>query len=115
MIVNVDKLKTRFILRSVSHTEDIFKCLSFAVVKRLAQLYKDPQTFNYTKIHDRYTLNLAFPNAMGLPFIFTLQLPTLVKISAETSIRSKPDLARGPDSVVVIPESLNVTTDLQFV
>jgi hypothetical protein len=90
-------------------------CLSFSVVKKIAQIYKQPQTFNYTKFHDRYTLNLGFPNAMGLPFIFTLQVPTLVHIAAETSLRSQPDLAQGSDRVVMIPESLNVTTNLQFV
>jgi hypothetical protein len=89
--------------------------LSFAVVKKIAQIYKHPQTFNYTKFHDRYTLNLGFPNAMGLPFVFTLEVPTFVKIAAETSLRSQPDMAQGSDKAVTIPESLNITTSLQFV
>lgn len=77
-------------------------------------MYKHPWKFNYTKIHDRYTLNLGFPNAMGLPFVFTLEVPTIVKIAAETSLRSQPDLSQGSDKMVVIPETLNVTTNLQF-
>jgi hypothetical protein len=88
---------------------------SFTVVKAMAQKYKNPQTFNYTKFYYRDNVILAFPNAMGLPFTFTLETPTLLKIAAETSLRSQPDLARGSHNVVVIPESVNVTTDVQFV
>lgn len=88
---------------------------SFTVMKDMAQTYRQPQTFNYTKFYYRDNIILEFPNAMGLPFLFTLKTPTLLKIAAETSLRSQPDLAHGSDDRTVIPEYMNVATDAQFV
>ncbi|PNF34468.1 hypothetical protein B7P43_G11248 [Cryptotermes secundus] len=85
------------------------------LMRDMARKYRNPETFNYTKIYYRDNIMLEFPNAMGLPFIFTLRTPTLMKMAAETSLRSQPDLAHGSDRKVVIPESVNVTADAQFV
>jgi hypothetical protein len=52
---------------------------------------------------------------MGLPFVFTLKTPTLLKFSAMSTIRSEPDLARGSNKLVVIPEFLNISTSMQLV
>jgi hypothetical protein len=84
-------------------------------LKDTARKYRNPQTFNYTKFYYRDNIILEFPNAMGLPFLYTFKTPTLLKIAAETSLRSQPDLAHGSDNRVVIPESINVATDAQFV
>jgi hypothetical protein len=81
----------------------------------MAQLHKNPWVVNYTKLYDRNSWVLAFPNAMGLPFVFTLKTPTLMKLSAKSTIRSQPDLAHGSKKVVAIPESLNISTSLQIV
>jgi hypothetical protein len=81
----------------------------------MAQLHKTPLILNYTKLYDRNTWVLAFPNAMGLPFVFTLKTPTLLKFSAMSTIRSEPDLARGSNKAVMIPESLNISTSMQLV
>jgi hypothetical protein len=81
----------------------------------MAQLHKNPFILNYTKLYDRNTWVLAFPNAMGLPFIFTLKTPTLMKLSAKSTIRSQPDMAHGSNKMVVIPEALNISTSIQMV
>jgi hypothetical protein len=81
----------------------------------MAQLHKNPLILNYTKLYDRNTWVLAFPNAMGLPFVFTLKTPTLMRFSAKSTISSQPDLGHGSNKMVTIPESLNISTSIQLV
>jgi hypothetical protein len=107
-------LKSDFILSFICGSEFV-PSSCFSVVKILAQLHKTPLTLNYTKLYDRNTWVLAFPNAMGLPFVFTLKTPTLLRFSAMSTIRSEPDLARGSNKALVIPESLNISTSMQLV
>jgi hypothetical protein len=67
------------------------------------------------KLHNPLRLTVAFPNALGLPSIFTLTAPTLLKSGGEIRLRSQPDLAKGSDDIVQVPDSLNVTGDIQIV
>jgi hypothetical protein len=84
-------------------------------VKELARQLSQPRAFNYTKLYNPLRLTIAFPNALGLPSIFTLKAPTLLKSGGEIRLRSQPELAKGSDDVVQIPESLNVTGDIHIV
>jgi hypothetical protein len=87
----------------------------FSVVKLLARLYSQPQAFNYTKFYNPSKLTIAFPNALGLPSVYTLQSPSLIKSAGEVRLRSHPDLARSSDDAVQIPDYMNVTADIHVV
>jgi hypothetical protein len=84
----------------------------FSVVRNLARLFSQPQAFNNVKLYNPVRVTVAFPNALGLPSVFTLKAPTLLKSTGELRLRSQPDLARGSDDVVQIPDSLNITGEL---
>jgi hypothetical protein len=84
-------------------------------VKEWAQHLVQSNAFNTFKLYNPVRLTVAFPNALGLPSIFTLEAPTLLKSSGEIRLRSQPDLGKGSDDIVQIPDSLNVTTDLRLV
>lgn len=81
----------------------------------MAYLYSQPRAFNYTKIYNPVGMTIAFPNALGLPSVYTLNVPTLVKFGGEVRLQSHPNLARGSDDVVQVPQYLNVTADIDVV
>jgi len=81
----------------------------------VAYLYSQPRAFNYTKIYNPVGMTIAFPNALGLPSLYTLHVPTLVKTGGEVRLQSHPNLARGSDDVVQVPQYLNVTADIDIV
>ena len=81
----------------------------------MAYLYSQPRAFNYTKIYNPVGITIAFPNALGLPSLYTLNVPTLLKTGGEVRLQSHPNLARGSDDVVQVPQYFNVTTDLELV
>ena len=85
------------------------------LVKRAAANLRSGQSFNYTKLTDKYQVTVAFPTAMGLPFVFTLQNPALLYIGGKAQAKSHPDLASGSNHEIQIPETVNASIDLQFV
>lgn len=87
----------------------------FSVVKQFAQQFSQSNAFNNVKLYNPVRLTLAFPNALGLPSIFTLEAPSLLQSSGEFRLRSQPDLSKGSDDTVQIPDFLNVTTNLNLV
>jgi hypothetical protein len=58
---------------------------------------------------------IAFPNGLGLPSVYTLNVPTIVKFGGEVRLQSHPNLARGSDDVAQVPQYLNVTADVDVV
>jgi hypothetical protein len=84
-------------------------------VREVARLLSQPKAFSHTKILKQKDLIIAFPNALGLPSVFTLATPALMKIGGEVRLHSQPDLARGSNDAVRVPESMNVTADIQIV
>lgn len=85
------------------------------MVKNAAASLRSGRSFNYTKIANKFTLTVAFPTAMGLPFYFSLQTPTLVYVGGEAQAKSHPDLASGNNNEIQIPQTVNATVDLQLV
>lgn len=81
----------------------------------MAYLYSQPRAFNYTKIYNPVDMAIAFPNALGLPSVYTLNVPTIVKFGGEVRLQSHPNLARGSDDVVQVPQYLNVTAEVDLV
>jgi hypothetical protein len=81
----------------------------------VAYLYSQPRAFNYTKMYNPVAMTIAFPNVLGLPSLYTLNLPTLVKAGGEVRLQSHPNLVRGSDDVVQVPQYLNVTADIEVV
>jgi hypothetical protein len=84
-------------------------------VKELARQFSQPQAFNHIKLYNPLKLAVAFPNVLGLPSIFTLEAPSLLKSAGELRLRSQPDLAKGSEDVVQVPDSLNITGDIHIV
>jgi hypothetical protein len=87
---------------------------SFPVVKGLARFFSQPQAFNHVKLYNPVRVTVGFPNALGLPSLYTLNAPTVLKSSGELRLRSQPDLAKGSDDVIQIPDSMNITGDLHI-
>lgn len=84
------------------------------MVKRFASSLHNGQSFNYTKMYNQYVIKMGFPTAMGLPFVYSLQVPTLMAVGGEAQLKSHPDLASGSDDEIQPPKTLNLTAEIKM-
>jgi hypothetical protein len=84
-------------------------------IRQAANILKSGKSFSYTKLYDQYEITLAFPTAMGLPFVYTLKTPTLVHAVGEVTAKARPDLAGNSNKKIDIPDRMNATADIHFV
>lgn len=77
--------------------------------------HSQPLAFNNVKFYNPNQVTIAFPNALGLPSIYALQKPTLLKSEGEISLQSPSDSVSGSHDVVQIPKYVNVTADIHVV
>lgn len=84
-------------------------------VRQAANILRSGKSFSYTKLYDQYQITLAFPTAMGLPFVYTLKTPTLVHAVGQVTAKARPDLAGNSNKKIDIPDRMNATADIHFV
>jgi Domain of unknown function (DUF1943) len=84
-------------------------------IRQAANILRSGKSFSYTKLYDQYQVTLAFPTAMGLPFVYTLKTPTLVHAVGEVSAKTRPDLAGNSNKKINIPDRINATGEIHFV
>nr|UJZ92574.1 vitellogenin [Scaphoideus titanus] len=85
------------------------------MVKNAAATLRSGKNFNYTKITNRFSMTVAFPTAMGLPFVFSMQTPTMVYIGGQAQAKSHPDLASGNSHEIQVPQTVNASVEMQLV
>lgn len=73
------------------------------------------QSFNSTKFYNDISLSLAFPTATGLPFSYTLKVPTLVQAGGEVQARVQGHNSNNNNNLFRIPEAVNVTAEIEIV
>lgn len=86
-------------------------------VSVFTSVYKDlyrGQRFDFTKIYNQYSVILAVPTAMGLPFIYDLNTPTLLSIEGEAKLKFYPQPSIGRNNYK-IPDAVNASAAVHFV
>nr|CAD7427031.1 unnamed protein product [Timema monikensis] len=86
-----------------------------SIVKAAASALQSGNSFNFTKFYNQEAVTVGFPTAMGLPFLFTFNTPTILQIGGEARIRTHPDLAQGSGNSIPIPGVVNASADVHFV
>nr|CAD7414698.1 unnamed protein product [Timema poppensis] len=86
-----------------------------SIVKAAASALHSGNSFNFTKFYNQEAVTLGFPTAMGLPFLFTFNTPTLLQIGGEARVRTHPDLAQGSGNSIPVPSVVNASADVHFV
>ncbi|CAG2058701.1 unnamed protein product, partial [Timema podura] len=86
-----------------------------SIVKAAASAFQSGNSFNFTKFYNQEAVTVGFPTAMGLPFLFTFNTPTLLQIGGEARIRTYPDLAQGSGNSIPVPSVVNASADVHFV
>ncbi|XP_014261592.1 vitellogenin-1-like [Cimex lectularius] len=84
------------------------------IAKYVAQSVRQGQHFNFTKMYNQGGFKIGFPTAMGLPFVYTYDVPTLAYLGGEMRAQSHPDIASYPKNEIPVPKTVNVTTDIEF-
>lgn len=74
------------------------------MVRKLEQQLKNGKHIQYMKIRQMQQMELAFPTELGLPFVFTVDVPLLVKLDLQVKGQITPQLSNGkrfykPDSI----------------
>nr|CAD7195680.1 unnamed protein product [Timema douglasi] len=85
-----------------------------SIVKAAASALHSGNSFNFTKFYNQEAVTLGFPTAMGLPFLFTFNTPTLLQIGGEARVRTHPDLAQGSGNSIPVPSVVNASADVHF-
>lgn len=84
-------------------------------MKGIAYSLRSGRNFNYTKFVNKYSVTVAFPTAMGLPFVFTLQNPAVYSAGGRVQVKTHPDLASSGKHQIQIPEVVNASIEVKFV
>ncbi|KAF6215813.1 hypothetical protein GE061_000148 [Apolygus lucorum] len=82
-------------------------------VKKVVNGGRTPKQFNMTKMFDQLKLKIAFPTAMGLPFSYSFNVPTVVAFRGQAHGKVHPDPTRH-EGQIPFPKTLNVSADLNM-
>lgn len=85
------------------------------MVNHAAFALQNGQNFNYLKLSDKLSLFVAFPTAMGLPFVFSLTTPTLLHVGGCVQAHAHPGPLGNSHSPQFPFASINTTADIRFV
>lgn len=85
------------------------------MVRDAAFALQSGQDFNYLKLSDKLSLSVAFPTAMGLPFVFSLTTPTLLHVRGCVQAHAQPGPLGNSYSSQLPFASINTTADIRFV
>lgn len=83
-------------------------------LKELSSTLKKGEEFNHTKFYNSYEMIISFPTEMGLPFVYTLDTPTLVSLHGEVKVITHPQIVSSNEEIQT-PETVNVTADIRAV
>ncbi|XP_063218666.1 uncharacterized protein LOC134528927 [Bacillus rossius redtenbacheri] len=82
-----------------------------AVAQGIVAALGSERSFGFTKFYNQFPVRLAFPMASGLPFVYALKTPTVVAVSGNAQIRTRPDPSSGSRAFSV-PRIVNATGEL---
>ena len=67
----------------------------------------------FTKFQDLQTAIVTLPNALGLLTFFELVTPSLFNLTLASLFHFQPRILRSAAGNLIIPETINMTSDLQ--
>lgn len=88
-------------------------------LREWAHLLQNGKTFNYQKMYNQHSITIALPTATGLPFVYSLNVPTLIsangKVRVHVQQQSQQQQQQQQQGPFAIPQAINVTSDVQLV
>ncbi|XP_055312945.1 vitellogenin-A1-like [Sitodiplosis mosellana] len=69
----------------------------------------------YTKFYNQDDVTISFPLETGIPFTFTFRTPMLVQVNGQIRVRSNPDMVDNAENQIRMPETVNVTGEIDAV
>lgn len=84
------------------------------VIKEIEAMLRDDgsSAFKLTKYFNRDEIAISFPTEMALPFLYTFDVPTVLRFTGKASIRVHPEMSTGTQ--LVLPETVDSEGELQF-
>lgn len=70
------------------------------------------QGFEFTSIYSQNDIQIAFPTSMGLPFSYSLTIPTMVHVDGDIKAHTQPDMSRGGNDYIPVPQRANVSLEI---
>ncbi|KAK9500937.1 hypothetical protein O3M35_002098 [Rhynocoris fuscipes] len=83
-------------------------------IKYAAKHLQNGQSFNFTKIYNQYTIQLAFPTETGLPFFYTFSTPTRAYLGGEIKAQSNINVNGQQEDKIQMPESGKVQGEFEL-
>lgn len=65
-------------------------------------------------MYNQHSVKIGFPTAMGLPFVYSLQVPTLMAFGGEAHLKTHPELSSGSNDEIQPPQALNLTAEIKM-
>ncbi|MDD9338892.1 MAG: DUF1943 domain-containing protein [Providencia heimbachae] len=85
------------------------------VIRAAAETLRQGKSLDFTKLYNREVITIAFPLETGMPFVYSMKTPTLLKMTGEIRARTSPDLAAGSSKTIELPSVVNATGTLKAV
>lgn len=76
-------------------------------------MFRQQREFDHTKIMNHFEIAVSFPTEMSLPFIYTLDVPTLVRLNGKAKFESVPNLSS--ENTLRKPNKMNLQTETRLV
>ncbi|XP_050313480.1 vitellogenin [Anthonomus grandis grandis] len=87
-----------------AQVEDVQKLWSFdnqtlehlpEVIRQQEEIYRQGKDFSYVKLKQLNEMALSFPTEMGLPFLYTYDVPVLMKVEGKIRALANPAISRN--------------------
>lgn len=83
--------------------------------KKLVNQLRNGADIKYTKLYNQDDVTISFPLETGIPFTFTMRTPTLMQVNGQIRVRSNPEMVDNSENQIRMPESVNVTAEIDAV
>ncbi|CAG9816778.1 unnamed protein product [Phaedon cochleariae] len=80
------------------------------VIRQFQDEFKNGKKIDFHKILNNNEMALAFPTEMGLPFVYTYDMPMLFQVQGELKIVASPDVSRNGQ--IYKPDSIRIQSDM---
>ncbi|ENN74321.1 hypothetical protein YQE_09292, partial [Dendroctonus ponderosae] len=83
--------------------------LASKIIREKEQMMKNGKQFQYTKLKQLRQMALSLPTELGLPFLYTYDIPLLIRAEGNVVARATPEISNG--KVLRTPEEVSAQVE----
>lgn len=82
------------------------------LLKEAQEALRDGKPFRLTRFISRYDIEMSYPMEMGLPYVYSYNVPTVLSLDGNVKLKAQPEVSNGEK--LRMPDTVQTEGDLKF-